>query len=339
MHLTQLLRHCIQKNASDLHIAPLKPPVLRIDGDLEAMEAWGSLDADTTKQLVRQSMSEAEFHQFETEWELDYAMQLRDGSRFRVNACHHQTGTGAVFRMIPTRVPTWEQLGLPETFKKLLTLQSGLILVTGASGSGKSTTLAAMLDEINRHASLHVITLEDPIEFIHVSQKSVMTQREVHRDTRSFDKALRSAMRQDPDIILLGEMRDPETIRLALTAAETGHLVMATLHTRGASSAISRIVDVFPANEKEMIRHLLAESLQAVICQTLVKAKQGGRVPAFEILLGTPAVRHLIREDKAAQMVSAMQTGGAHGMCTLSQYLQNLVTKQIIDATMTSDCF
>jgi twitching motility protein PilT len=230
-----------------------------------------------------------------------------------------------------------DQLALPIIFKKILNLSSGLILVTGATGSGKSTTLASMINEMNRHSSLHVITLEDPIEFKHVSQQCLITQREVNRDTRSFKSALRSALRQDPDVILLGEMRDLETIRLALTAAETGHLVMATLHTRSAPRTINRIVDVFPANEKQMIRNLLSDSLQAVICQTLLPAKTGGRVAAFEILLGTPAIRNLIREDKPAQMVSAMQMGSSTGMCTMEQYLQILVTNQAIDATIVNE--
>jgi len=234
-------------------------------------------------------------------------------------------GLAAVFRVIPENAPTMEELHLPPVFESLVDLPNGLILVTGPTGSGKSTTLASMVNHINLLQEAHIITIEDPIEFTHESKKSLINQREVHRDTHSFAAALRSSLREDPDVILVGEMRDLETIRLALTAAETGHLVMATLHTSSAPRTINRIVDVFPAGEKNMIRNMLSESLQAVICQTLVKKEGGGRTAALEIMLGTPAIRNLIREDKVSQMMTSMQTGSEYGMCTLDQYLQGLV--------------
>ncbi|HSW68901.1 MAG TPA: type IV pilus twitching motility protein PilT [Gammaproteobacteria bacterium] len=335
MQLTELLALTIEKNASDLHISPEKPPILRIHGELVFLTESGILSADKIKTWIYQTFSEDQLKEFEANWELDYALVLSDHTRFRINAYKQSDGIAAVFRYIPSLVPSMEQLGLPEIFKKILNAASGLVLITGATGSGKSTTLASMIHHLNAHENLHIITLEDPIEFIHISQKSLITQRQVNRDTRSFNAALRSALRQDPDIILLGEMRDLETIRLALTAAETGHLVMATLHTHSAPRTINRIIDVFPPGEKQLIRNMLAESLQAVICQTLIK-NQGGRIAAFEIMIGTPAMRNLIREDKMAQMVSAMEMGAASGMCTLKQYLQNLIANRKIDAKIVS---
>jgi twitching motility protein PilT len=246
-------------------------------------------------------------------------------------------GVAAVFRVIPDQTPTLDELDLPHVFKELLELPNGLILVTGPTGSGKSTTLAAMVDYINTTQQGHIITIEDPIEFTHNSKKSLINQRQIHRDTHDFAAALRSALREDPDVILVGEMRDLETIRLALTAAETGHLVMATLHTSSAPRTINRIVDVFPAGEKNMIRNMLSESLQAVICQTLVKSKIGGRVAALEIMIGSAAIRNLIREDKIAQMVTAIQTGSDLGMCTLDQYLQGLVGRELIDIAVAKE--
>jgi twitching motility protein PilT len=285
------------------------------------------LSANETKDLIYAVMSTDQQAEFETALEIDFATEVKGVARFRVNAFHQAHGPAAVFRVIPDKIPTLDELDLPPVFKQLLELPNGLILVTGPTGSGKSTTLAAMVQYINSTSTSHIITIEDPIEFTHLSDKSLINQREVHRDTHDFAIALRSALREDPDVILLGEMRDLETIRLALTAAETGHLVMATLHTSSAPRAVSRIIDVFPTGEKNIIRNMLSESFAAVICQTLVKKIGGGRVPAFEIMLGTPAIRNLIREDKVAQMYTAIQTAGNIGMSTLDQYLQVLVSK------------
>ncbi len=327
MQLTTLLKTAIEKNASDLHISPENKPLLRMDGELIPLVESNPLSAEITKNWIYETLSEAEQKEFETMWEWDYAIALSDHSRFRVNAYRQSKGIAAVFRHIPSHIPTMKELGLPAITNKILQERSGLVLVTGATGSGKSTTLSAMINHLNENASLHIITLEDPIEFVHTSHRSLITQRQVNRDTQSFNLALRSALRQDPDVILLGEMRDLETIRLALTAAETGHLVMATLHTSSAPRTINRIIDVFPAAEKQMIRTMLSESLQAVICQTLIKKRDSGRIAAFEMMIGTPAMRHLIREDKIAQMYSAMQMGAENGMCTMEQYLTSIMDK------------
>jgi len=323
-NLTELLELSLKQNASDLHLSPDMPPMIRVDDSLIPMPDIAVMSAEIIKNLMYDAMEKNQQEAFEKELELDFAINLPNLAGFRVNLFYKIKGIAAVLRLIPSQIPTLEQLNLPPIFKDVLNLPNGLILVTGPTGSGKSTTLAAMVNYINLHQKLHIITIEDPIEFIHRSKKSLITQRQVHRDTKNFTMALRSALRQDPDIILVGEMRDLETIRLALTAAETGHLVMGTLHTSSAPRTISRIVDVFPAGEKNIIRNMLSTSLQAVICQTLVKKTTGGRVAAFEIMLGTPAIRNLIREDKIPQMYSAMQTGRDVGMCTLDQYLQQL---------------
>jgi twitching motility protein PilT len=330
MSITDLLTLGVKKNASDLHLSAGLPPIMRIDGELEHVPDMEVMDAEITKQFIYAVMSKDQQAEFEKELEIDFATEVKGVARFRVNAFHQAHGPAAVFRVIPDQVPTLDQLNLPPVFKTLLDLPNGLILVTGPTGSGKSTTLAAMVQYINANQTSHIITIEDPIEFTHASNKSLINQREVHRDTHDFAIALRSALREDPDVILLGEMRDLETIRLALTAAETGHLVMATLHTSSAPRAVSRIIDVFPTGEKNIIRNMLSESFAAVICQTLANKIGGGRVPAFEIMLGTPAIRNLIREDKVAQMYTAIQTAGNVGMTTLDQYLQLLVSKQII---------
>lgn len=332
MEIVDFLKLCVAQKASDLHISPEQPPILRIDGDIAPMKDSAVLTPEQTKEFIYSVMTKEQQSLFEKNLELDFALEVKDIARFRVNAFHQAKGIAAAFRVIPTNVPTIDELQLPPVFKKLLDLPNGLILVTGPTGSGKSTTLAAMIDYINTHQASHIITIEDPIEFTHNSKKSLINQRESGRDTHDFATALRSALREDPDVILLGEMRDLETIRLALTAAETGHLVMATLHTSSAPRSISRIVDVFPAGEKNIIRNMLSESIQAVICQTLVKSSAGGRLPAFEIMLGSSAIRNLIREDKIAQMYSVIQTGFEKGMCTLDQYLQGLVSKQMITA-------
>jgi twitching motility protein PilT len=330
MELKELLELSLQQEASDLHISPGLPPILRVHGDLVKQETIPSLNPEVTRDLIYKALDEKQIEEFESELELDFAVSLPDMTRFRVNAFHQANGVAASFRTIPNKIPSLDELGLPPIFKQLLDLANGLILVTGPTGSGKSTTLAAMVDYINTHSACHIITIEDPIEFTHHSKKGLINQRQVHRDTHDFDLALRAALREDPDVILVGEMRDLETIRLALTAAETGHLVMGTLHTSSAPRTINRIVDVFPAGEKELIRNMLSESLQGVICQTLVKKATGGRIAAFEIMMGSPAIRNLIREDKVAQMYSAIQTGSEMGMCTLDQYLQGLMAKQVI---------
>ena len=334
MEINELLMLSVKQNASDLHISPGQSPILRINGDLSPLTNQPPLTAETIHNFIYQFLNEEQKNELTTNWEIDFVIELSDTSRFRVNAFHQINGLAAVFRVIPHTVPTLDQLGLPPVFKQLLDLPNGLILLTGPTGSGKSTTLASMVNYINANQSQHIITIEDPIEFTHQSQKSLINQRQVSRDTHTFTAALRSALREDPDVILVGELRDLETIRLALTAAETGHLVMATLHTSSAPRSISRIIDVFPAGEKNIIRNMLSESLQGIISQILVKGLSGERVAAFEIMLGTSAIRNLIREDKVAQMYSTMQTGSNVGMCTLDQYLQLLVDKKIISSTV-----
>ena len=330
MELSELLQLSVEKKASDLHLSPGLPPMVRVDGDLVPMQDQAILDAEALDDLVKKSMIDDYQKQFERDWELDYSYAVPGLANFRVNAFRMNNGVAAVFRVIPDKTPTLDELGLPPVFKDLLSLPNGLILVTGPTGSGKSTTLAAMVDYINERDSCHIITIEDPIEFTHHSKKGLINQRQVHRDTHDFAAALRSALREDPDVILLGEMRDLETIRLALTAAETGHLVMATLHTSSAPRTINRIVDVFPGEEKNMIRNMLSESLEAVICQTLLKSAAGGRTAALEIMLGSTAIRNLIREDKIAQMYTTIQTSSEAGMITLDQYISMLVDKQLI---------
>jgi twitching motility protein PilT len=337
MQLNKVFDIVIKNNASDLHLSAGMPPILRIDGDLIPIQDMPVINAYTAKTLIYSLMDKTQQKEFEEQLELDFAIAIPNLARFRVNVFNQNNGMAAVFRVIPESAPTLDSMDSPPIFKKLLELPAGLILITGATGSGKTTTLAAMIDYINTNQSRHVITIEDPIEFIHQSKKSLINQREVHRDTRDFNKALRSALREDPDVILVGEMRDLKTIRLALTAAETGHLVMATLHTSSASRAINRIVDVFPSAEKQCIRTMLSESLQAVICQSLVKKNGQGRVAAFEIMVGSSAIRNLIREDKTAQMYSVIQTSGDKGMCTFDQYLQKLVANQIIDKSTARD--
>jgi twitching motility protein PilT len=270
-------------------------------------------------------MNDKQRKDFEEFLETDFSFEVPGVARFRVNAFNQNRGAGAVFRTIPSKVLSMEDLGMGQTFKDISMVPRGLVLVTGPTGSGKSTTLAAMIDYVNDNRYDHILTIEDPIEFVHESKKCLVNQREVHRDTHGFNEALRSALREDPDIILVGELRDLETIRLALTASETGHLVFGTLHTTSAAKTIDRVIDVFPAEEKAMIRSMLSESLQAVVAQTLLKKTNGGRVAAHEIMIGTPAIRNLIREDKVAQMYSAIQTGSALGMQTLDQCLTNLV--------------
>ena len=329
MDITELLAFGAKQGASDLHLSAGLPPMIRVDGDVRRI----NLPAMGQKQvhdLIYDIMNDKQRKDYEEFLETDFSFEVPGIARFRVNAFHQNRGAAAVFRTIPSKVLTIEDLGLGKVFRDVADRPRGLILVAGPTGSGKSTTLAAMIDYLNSTKYQHILTVEDPIEFVHESKKSLINQREVHRDTHSFNQALRSALREDPDVIFVGELRDLETIRLALTAAETGHLVFGTLHTTSAAKTIDRIVDVFPADEKPMVRSMLSESLQAVISQVLLKKIGGGRVAAHEIMLGTLAIRNLIREDKVAQMYSAIQTGGALGMQTLDSCLKGLVSQGLI---------
>lgn len=336
MDITELLAFSVKNKASDLHLSAGLPPMIRVDGDVRRINV-PPMDHKMVHSLVYDIMNDKQRKDFEEFFETDFSFSLPGIARFRVNAFNQNRGSAAVFRTIPSQVLTLEELGAPQVFKEMCMHPRGLVLVTGPTGSGKSTTLAAMVDYINDNHYGHILTIEDPIEFVHESKKCLINQREVHRDTLGFSEALRSALREDPDIVLVGEMRDLETIRLALTAAETGHLVFGTLHTSSAAKTIDRIVDVFPAAEKDMTRSMLSESLQAVISQTLLKKAGGGRVAAHEIMIGTPAIRNLIREDKVAQMYSAIQTGLGVGMQTLDQCLKDLVAKGLISRQDASD--
>jgi twitching motility protein PilT len=329
MDITELLAFSAKQGASDLHLSAGLPPMIRVDGDVRRINL-PALDHKQVQALIYDIMNDKQRKDFEEFLETDFSFEVPGIARFRVNAFNQNRGAGAVFRTIPSKVLTMDDLGMGEVFRKITDVPRGLVLVTGPTGSGKSTTLAAMIDYLNSNKHHHILTIEDPIEFVHESKKCLVNQREVHRDTLGFAEALRSALREDPDIILVGEMRDLETIRLALTAAETGHLVFGTLHTTSAAKTIDRVVDVFPAQEKSMVRSMLSESLQAVISQTLVKKVGGGRVAAHEIMIGTPAIRNLIREDKVAQMYSSIQTGGSLGMQTLDMSLKELVTRGLI---------
>ncbi len=329
MDITELLAFSARQGASDLHLSAGLPPMIRVDGDVRRI----NLPAFEHKQvhaLIYDIMNDKQRKDFEEFLETDFSFEVPGVARFRVNAFNQNRGAGAVFRTIPSKVLSMEELGMGEVFKKITDVPRGRVLVTGPTGAGKSTTLAAMLDYLNNTKYHHILTIEDPIEFVHESKKCLVNQREVHRDTLGFSEALRSALREDPDIILVGELRDLETIRLALTAAETGHLVFGTLHTTSAAKTIDRVVDVFPAEEKSMVRSMLSESLQAVVSQTLLKKVGGGRVAAHEIMIGTPAIRNLIREDKVAQMYSSIQTGGGLGMQTLDMCLKALLAKGLI---------
>ena len=329
MDITELLAFSAKQGASDLHLSAGLPPMIRVDGDVRRINL-PPMEHKQVHGLIYDIMNDKQRKDYEEFLETDFSFEVPGVARFRVNAFNQNRGAGAVFRTIPSKVLTMEELGMGNVFRDICAVPRGLVLVTGPTGSGKSTTLAAMIDYINDNKYEHVLTIEDPIEFVHESKKCLVNQREVHRDTHGFNEALRSALREDPDIILVGEMRDLETIRLALTASETGHLVFGTLHTTSAAKTIDRIVDVFPANEKAMVRSMLSESLQAVISQTLMKKNGGGRVAAHEIMRGTSAIRNLIREDKVAQMYSAIQTGASLGMQTMDQCLADLVSRRII---------
>ncbi|MEZ9645791.1 type IV pilus twitching motility protein PilT [Vibrio sp. 10N.261.52.C2] len=331
MDITELLDFSVKHNASDLHLSAGVSPMVRIDGEVRKLGIPALSHADVHR-LVFEIMSDSQRGEFEEKLEVDFSFELPNVGRFRVNAFNQARGCSAVFRTIPVEIPTLDQLGAPEIFERIANYEKGLVLVTGPTGSGKSTTLAAMVDYVNRNHNKHILTIEDPIEFVHTNNKCLVNQREVHRDTHSFKAALRSALREDPDVILVGELRDQETISLALTAAETGHLVFGTLHTSCAAKTIDRIIDVFPGSDKDMVRSMLSESLRSVIAQKLLKRVGGGRVACHEIMMATPAIRNLIREDKVAQMYSIIQTGAAHGMQTMEQNAKQLMAQGLVDS-------
>ncbi len=330
MDLTQLLAFAMQNNASDLHLSALNPPIIRVNGELKRVKSE-ALTSDEIRSMLYSVMSEEQRAVYEKDYEIDIAISFGEKARFRVNAFNMRNGAAAVFRTIPSDIPTMDELSLPPVMRKFAELEKGIVLVTGATGSGKSTSLAAMINHINIHKRKHILTIEDPVEFFHTSKKALINHRELGRDTHSFKNALKSALREDPDVILVGEMRDYETISLALTAAETGHLVFGTLHANTASKTVDRIIDVFPTGDKEMVRAMLSSSLEGVIAQTLLKKADGsGRVGCFEVLVGTNAVRNLIRENQVPQIYSMMQTGSRYGMITMEEAINNLLQQGVI---------
>ena len=332
MDIAELLAFVVKNKASDLHLSSGLPPMIRVHGDVRRINL-PPLEHKDVHAMIYDIMNDGQRKFYEENLECDFSFEIPNLARFRVNAFMQNRGSGGVFRTIPSKILSLEDLKAPKVFTEIANQPRGVVLVTGPTGSGKSTTLAAIVNHINENEYGHILTVEDPIEFVHESKKCLINQREVGPHTLSFSNALRSALREDPDVILVGEMRDLETIRLALSGAETGHLVFGTLHTSSAAKTIDRIVDVFPAAEKEMVRAMLSESLRAVISQTLLKTKDGqGRVAAHEVMMGTPAIRNLIRENKIAQMYSAIQTGGQFGMQTLDQNLQDLVRRNIISS-------
>ncbi len=329
MDIAELLAFTVRHKASDLHISAGLPPMIRVDGDIRRLDV-DVLDRKDTAELIFSTMTDHQRRDFEADLNVDFSYNIKGLARFRVNAFHHDRGTGCVFRVIPEEILSLDDLQAPPIFRDMIMVPRGLFLVTGPTGSGKSTTLAAMVHHLNQNTTGHILTIEDPIEFVHQSQKCLINQREVGRDARSFNAALRAALREDPDVILVGELRDQETIRLALTAAETGHVVFATVHTSSAPKTVDRIIDVFPAGEKPMVRSMLSESLKAVVTQTLLQRKSGGRVAAHEIMIANAAIRNLIREDKVAQMYSVIQTSNNIGMQTMDSALEALVNRGVI---------
>jgi len=330
MDISELLRFALESGGSDLHISAGEPPVIRIHGEMTKVDL-PALDKEDVHNMIYDILSDFQRKVFEEHLELDFSFGLGELARFRVNVFKQHRGESAVFRTIPSKIPSFDELNLPRVFKDIASLEKGLILVTGPTGSGKSTTLAAIVDYINETAKEHILTVEDPIEFLHLSKKCLVNQRELGPHTKSFANALRSALREDPDIILVGEMRDLETIQLALTAAETGHLVFATLHTSSAPDTVDRIIDVFPAGQQNQVRSMLSGSLQAVISQALFKRRDGkGRVAAFEVMIATPAVRNLIRENKIAQIPSMIQTSKGIGMQTMESACNDLMAKNLV---------
>ncbi len=331
MDISELLLFVHKEGASDLHISAGEPPIARIYGEMRRIEV-PSLGKDELHLMLYDILNDEQRKKFEENRELDFSIELKGIARFRVNAFCQARGEAVVFRVIPSKILSLEELGLQKILREVCKTENGLVLVTGPTGSGKSTTLASMIDVVNSSLKGHIITIEDPIEFVHDSKSCLMNQRELGAHTLSFGNALRSALREDPDIILVGEMRDLDTISLALTAAETGHLVFSTLHTSGAPKTVDRIIDVFPAEQQSQVRAQFAESIQAIISQVLLKRRDGrGLVPALEVMIGTPAVRNLIRENKVAQLPSAIQTGQKFGMISLDQALKDLVSRNIVD--------
>ncbi len=328
--IIELLQFTVDSGASDLHLNAGSAPMVRIDGEMRKIDVPDLL-SDDIHHLIYDIMTDEDRKRFEENWELDFSREIGEMGRFRVNVYYQNHGKAAVFRTIPNKIMTLEELNLPQSLIKFCELEKGLVLVTGPTGSGKSTTLAAMVDYINRTNRSHIITIEDPIEFVHESKSCLMSQREVGRDTHSFSNALRSALREDPDVILVGEMRDLETISLAISAAETGHLVFGTLHTNSVAKTVDRIVDVFPTSQQSQIRAMFADSVEGVVSQLLLKRSEGkGRVAALEIMVASNAVRALIREKKTFQLESALQTGSSLGMCTMEQAIRKLYDQKLI---------
>jgi twitching motility protein PilT len=333
--IDELLERMVEANASDLHVTTGTPPAIRVRGEVERLAGFDTLTAEETQQLLYRILSSEQQKNFELNRQLDFSYSIPGLARFRVNVYFQRESIGAAFRLIPTELKTLEELGIPDSLHVLAEKPRGLVLVTGPTGSGKSTTLAAIIDEINRNRSEHILTIEDPIEFLHRHKRCIVNQREIGPDATSFAHALRAALRQDPDVILVGEMRDLETISTALTAAETGHLVFGTLHTQSAPSTIDRIIDVFPAEQQEQVRIQIANSLQGVVTQALLPTADGmGRVPALEILLPDDAVRNLIRQGKVEQIYSVMQTNTSRGMQTMEQSLGDLIMRRVVDLEM-----